>query len=62
MRALPIKIFLMNLEQTLPQDSLYYMPKEQAYEELKKATGVDFGDNVVKWKQWLQNNKKRELS
>ncbi len=59
MRATPIEIFLENLEQVFPQDSLEYMPKEQAYEELKKATGVDFGYDASKWRQWLKNNNKK---
>ncbi|CAB1067663.1 hypothetical protein JY97_16125 [Alkalispirochaeta odontotermitis] len=58
MRALPIDMFLMNLEETFPPDSLYYMTKEQAYEELKKATGADFGYDIETWKKWLKENRK----
>jgi len=51
MKASPTDLFLMNLEGIFPTGFLYYMPKEQAYLELKKATGADFGYGAVRWRQ-----------
>ncbi|MDY0095904.1 MAG: hypothetical protein RBT80_24675 [Candidatus Vecturithrix sp.] len=62
MRITPIEFLLENLEQAFPKDSLSYIPQEQAYEELKEVTGVDFGYDVMQWKQWLKNRKKGETN
>jgi hypothetical protein len=57
MRATPAEVFLENLEQIWPEDALDYMPRERAYEELKRLTGQDFGYDVEKWKSWLRTHR-----
>jgi hypothetical protein len=53
----PFEICLINLCQLLPKQSLYYQTQMEAYEELKKISGEDFGYDATKWEQWgLQNN------
>ncbi|MBC7811418.1 MAG: WD40 repeat domain-containing protein [Burkholderiales bacterium] len=47
---------VVSLAQELTEDAVGYMPKEQAYELLKHATGQDFGHNVKQWKKWLEAN------
>ena len=42
---------LLNLEQKLPKGRWGYMPREEAYKELKNRTGKDFGYDVEAWKQ-----------
>jgi len=52
MFASPFEVWMMNLSQEIPKHSLHYMTKEEAYEELKKETGQDFGYEVDKWEEW----------
>jgi hypothetical protein len=57
MRATPTKMFLMNLEGSLPEDSMYFIPKAEALAHLKDATGQDFGFDVQAWKTWLREQR-----
>jgi hypothetical protein len=41
-----------NFRHLLPEDSLYYVPKNEAYEKLKQFSGQDFGDDEKLWEQW----------
>jgi hypothetical protein len=59
MRATPAQLFLMNLKSSIKPGTLYYMNKEDAYEGLKKLTGVDFGYDVAAWEEWIKANKKQ---
>ena len=43
---------LRNFEQRVSSRSLYFMPREKAYEGLKSFTGEDFGDDVQRWRKW----------
>jgi hypothetical protein len=52
MFASPFEVRMLNLRQELPEHSICYMTKEEAYEELKKETGQDFGYDVHKWEEW----------
>lgn len=52
MFASPIEVLIMNLRQELPAYSLHYLSKEEAYEELKRETGEDFGPDAEKWTKW----------
>jgi len=50
---------LLNLEgKVIPRTRRDYLPREKAYEMLKKDTGQDFGYDVKAWKKWLEENKK----
>ena len=33
-----------------------YIPKETAYEYLKKHTGQDFGEDFDAWEQWIRDH------
>lgn len=33
-----------------------YLPKEEAYEQLKYRTGQDFGDDVAAWEKWVNDH------
>jgi hypothetical protein len=46
---------LLNLAGTIPEGTRQYIPKEAAYELLKKTTGMDFGYDVEKWSHWLKS-------
>ena len=59
MRITPFDLYLRNLEEKISLESLYYMPKEEAYLELKKLTGQDFGFKVKTWKKWGSSHKKQ---
>jgi hypothetical protein len=54
MRLTVEQILLRCLEGKMPQNSLAYMSVEEAYEELKRDTGQDFGYDVKAWKQWFK--------
>ena len=54
----PFEICLINLCQMLPKQSLYYMTREEAYEELKEISKEDFGYDVNKWEQWGHQHSK----
>jgi hypothetical protein len=42
----------------LPSTALYYLPKEEAYRELKELSGQDFGYDYDSWEKWgLENGK-----
>jgi len=56
MRATPDELFIQNLEEAWPPGALYYMPKEQALEELRHLTGEDFGYDANAWRQWFRKN------
>lgn len=60
MRLTPEQLALRNLEQTLPEDLMGFMPREQAYEWLKELTGQDFGYDVAAWKQWFKENRRKK--
>jgi hypothetical protein len=51
MRASPFEILLANLRQEMP-DPVHKMSREEAYEELKRYTGQDFGFDVKLWEEW----------
>lgn len=56
MFATPFEILLMNLAQELPERALYYIPRSEAYERLKRKTGKDFGYDLDKWNDWGREN------
>jgi hypothetical protein len=61
MRIKPYRIMLNNLAEKYEEQAKYrkiYQSKEDAYEELKKRTGQDFGYDIDSWEQWLKENKK----
>jgi hypothetical protein len=58
MFASPIEILILNLRQELGKNSLCYMTRAEAYEELKKETGEDFGFDADKWTEWGRSHGK----
>ncbi len=34
----------------------WFMPRKEAYRQLKESTGQDFGFDVGRWKTWLLEN------
>ena len=51
----PVELLLLNLEEKIDPGYVFlYFPKEFARQELKRITGQDFGDDVRKWREWLQ--------
>ena len=51
------QILILNLKQKLPEGSMAYMQKNEAYLALKKCTGQDFGDDIDKWQKWVEDNR-----
>jgi hypothetical protein len=61
MRISPNKYLLYNLEGRFSEEtSAYFLPKEKAYEALKKYTGQDFGYDVKAWKRWFRQNREKK--
>jgi len=58
MRASPEESLIQNLEARWPEGSLYFLPKEQALEQLKLITGVDYGYDSAAWRSWQQSRRK----
>ena len=50
------EFLILNLQEKIPEDAMGYSKKENAYLELKKYTGQDFGDDIEKWKKWVEEN------
>jgi len=50
------EIYILSLKEELPEGSVAYMTKEDAYNSLKKWTGQDFGYDADKWEQWVDDN------
>ncbi len=47
---------LLNLKGEIEPRRREYLPKKEAYQQLKLHTGQDFGDDVDRWQQWIQNH------
>jgi hypothetical protein len=55
MRLTPIERLLRNFKEEIPSYMRReYLPKDVAYEKLKRMTGQDFGDNVEQWETWIK--------
>ncbi len=52
-------ILLRGLEGTSDPQTLHFVSREAAYEELKKLTGQDFGYDVEKWREHLRSQRER---
>jgi hypothetical protein len=50
------EILLMNIVGKESSTWDWFMPRKEAYRELKESTGQDFGFAVGKWKAWLVEN------
>lgn len=50
------QILILNLQERIPEGSMAYTKKEDAYLALKKYTGQDFGNDIEKWKSWVEEN------
>ena len=48
-RLTPIQLVIANLMEKRPKNSVGYMTKEQAYEQLKRDSNQDYGYDVGKW-------------
>jgi len=60
MRLSPKEYLLAALRGDFPEESMHYMPREQALTELKELTGVDFGYDCDLWEKWLKRERKRK--
>jgi hypothetical protein len=56
MRISKIELILLQLEGQLPAhprlDHMRQMDREQCINCLREYTGMDFGDDVAKWREW----------
>ena len=58
MRLTPMERLLKNLREEIPSYMRReYLPKDVAYERLKKMTGQDLGDDVERWEAWVEEQK-----
>jgi hypothetical protein len=48
--------YLSNLKGELPETSLHYLPREDAYDKLKRFARQDFGYDHKLWEQWGREN------
>jgi hypothetical protein len=55
MRLTPVERLLKNLKEEIPPYMRReYLPKDVAYERLKKMTGQDFGSDIERWEAWVE--------
>lgn len=54
MRLIPSEILMDNLLNKYDKDNWLYVPKEEAYEQLKYMTEEDFGYDAKKWREWFE--------
>ena len=52
-------VLLRGLEGSSDPQTLHYVSREAAYEELKKRTGEDLGYDVEKCREHLRSNRER---
>jgi hypothetical protein len=50
--ASPFHRFFLNLQELLPQTSLYYLSKEEAHRRLVELPGQDYGYDDKAWVRW----------
>jgi hypothetical protein len=50
------QLLLRGLEGTSDPNSLQYISREAAYEELRQRIGQDFGYDVEKWRDYLRQD------
>lgn len=55
------EIWLKNMSGTMDRDRLDYLPKDEAYQHLKEDTGQDFGYDLERWMEWLNENEGRTI-
>lgn len=51
-------LMLMNLNEMLPGDAIYYIPKDECVKRLRKWSGSDFGNDVAAWEAWIDRYRK----
>ena len=47
------RLLLNGLEGTSDPNTLHYISREAAYQELKQRTGQDFGYDIKKWREYV---------
>jgi len=52
----PFDILLLNRAGYLPARSHHFIPRDEAYKELREMTGQDFGDDIARWQEWGRAN------
>ena len=53
------QLLLRGLEGTSDPNTLHYLSREEAYQELKQRTGQDFGQDVEKWREYVRLHRDR---
>jgi hypothetical protein len=51
---------LLNLEGKIKEGRREFLPRQEAYEKLKQLTGQDFGYEVLRWRDWIRRDVRRE--
>ena len=53
------EILLRGLAETATPNTLSYVSRDDAYTELKRRTGQDFGYDLDKWREYIRANRAR---
>ena len=63
MKFFPQELYIKRLKGTVPKhpklDWLRTMSKEECLANLKKLSGLDFGDDPEAWEKWWEEERKR---
>jgi hypothetical protein len=55
-RLTPEQRAILNLRGEIPEGTMAYLTREDAYALLKKHTNQDFGYDADKWEKWIEEN------
>ena len=51
------EILLRGLAEEVHPSTLHFLPRESAYQELKRRTGQDYGYDPEKWREYLRQHR-----
>ena len=56
MQLFPGQLAIANLKRQLEEDDRGFMSIEEAVQELRQLSGLDFGNDIERWESWVKLN------
>lgn len=56
MQLFPGQLAIANLKRQLEEDDRGFMSVEEAVQELRELSGLDFGNDIERWESWVKLN------
>lgn len=54
MQLFPGQLAIANLKRQLEEDDRGFMSVEEAVQELRRLSGLDFGNDIERWESWVK--------